>query len=252
MPSKSGKPEFGPEDENGFRSFSLYTDRQEQIRVSVHFGAIREYLTRTGGDLSLYSNAEQESLKTAASMLAAKTPADLAAEVLKESGPTGLSDLALTNLLEGVTNATMRFYEEWFPRLAVLALQAASDACVKKALNILTKGLNAPPVTTEKSIDIIIDDFHKGVKMFLSEPGRHLESTRLIQDVREALRRLEQRRLQRKEPCRKPRQEEVAEILEVSSRSLRARQAKYGIKTWDEMLRVCGWSGGGTEETNSA
>jgi hypothetical protein len=251
MPSESDWLEFGPEDENGFRSFSLYTDRQEQIRVSVHFGAIREYLTRTAGDLNLYSDAEQESLKTAASMLAAKTPVELAAGVLNESGPAGVTDLALKNLLEGVTNITMRSYEKWFPGLALLALQAASDTCVKKALNILMKGLNAPPVTTEKSINVILDDFRKGVKIFLREAGRHVESTRLIQDVQEALRRVEKRRLKRNEPYRKPRQEEVAEILEVSSRSLRSRQAKYGIKTWDEMLRVCGWSDGKREETNS-
>src|SRR5437016_4074122 len=130
MSSESDLAKFGPEDANGFRSFSFYTDRGESTRVSVNFSVLREYLMRTAGDFSLYSDSEQKILKTAAKLLAARTPEELVAR--EKLDTTQLIDLSLTNMLPSTAEVTLRSIESWYPPLAKLALQAVSDACVKK------------------------------------------------------------------------------------------------------------------------
>jgi hypothetical protein len=223
---------FGPEDANGFRSFSFYTDRGESTRVSLNFSVLREYITRTAGDLSMYSDDEQKSLKTAAKLLAARTPDELV--VREQLDAAQLIDLSLTNLLQNTAEVTLRSIESWYPPLAKLALQAVSDACVKKSLNIVSEGMGAPIVTTKKSVDIILDDFCEAVRAFLNKAGRPPESGELIQDVQEAVRRLEAT-----EPGKNPTQQKVAEELGIDPRTLRARLATSRIR-WDDLLRLCG------------
>jgi hypothetical protein len=189
MSSETDLPKFGTEDANGFRSFSFYTDRGESTRISVNFSVLREYLTRTAGDLSLYSDDEQKTLKTAAKLLAARAPEELVAR--EQLDTTQLIDLTLTNMLESTSELTLRSIETWYPPLAKLALQAVSDACVKKALNIVSQGMGAPIITTKKSVEIILNDFCEAVRVFLNKAGRPPEVEELIQDVQEAVQRLE-------------------------------------------------------------
>jgi len=234
--TQSDLPQFGPEEADGFRSFSLYTDTGASIRVSLNFDVIHDYLSRTAGDLNLYSDAERESLKTAAKLLAAKTPDELLAREQLDSDQ--LIDLAQTELLQSATEITIRSIEKWYPHLARLALQAVSDACVKRSLNIVSQGLGAPSVTTGESVDIILADFCETIRAFLNRPGRPLESAELIRHVQEAV-----ERLKAEHPRQKPTQEKVAEILGIEPRTLRARLATCHIK-WSELLRLCGWKRG--------
>jgi hypothetical protein len=149
MSSKSDWPQFRPEDAEGFRSFSLYTDTQEHIRVSVRFSALKEYADRTASDFDQYSPLEQESLKAAAALLAAKVPGNINSDELSRAET---AKLALKNLLEGSARFTTLAFEKWFPGLAAIALQVAADACVKKTLNNVAQSFNVPIVTTEKAL----------------------------------------------------------------------------------------------------
>jgi hypothetical protein len=65
-------PEFGPADDEGFRTFSLYTRGMETLRVSIHIERFRDDLVRTAADISAYSKEELRGLQTAAALLSGK------------------------------------------------------------------------------------------------------------------------------------------------------------------------------------
>ncbi|MFL6211088.1 MAG: hypothetical protein ACJ74W_19720 [Pyrinomonadaceae bacterium] len=192
---------------------------------------MREYLNKTAGDFNLYSPLEQESLKAAAALLAAKVPGNIP---VTDMGRADVARLALMNLLHRTAEHTPLSFENWFLGLATIALQVASDACVKKTLNIVAQGFKVPAVTTEESVDLLLSDLRHALKMFLLQAGRRLETPRLIQDVHGAVRQLKE-----KEPNKKVTQQNVAEILGIDPRTLRKRQTAYGIETWDELLLAC-------------
>jgi hypothetical protein len=230
MSPNSDWPEFGPEDAEGFRTFSLYTDTHEHIRISVSLSTIQEYTNRTAVDFTQYSPREQESLKAAAALLAAKFPGKLSPDDMSRAEAV---NMALTNLLESAAKFTTLAFEKWFPGLATIALQVASDACVKKTLNNVAESFKVPPVTTEKSVELLLGDLNGAIKMFLGKKGRRRETAKLLQDMQAAIKRL------KLQPGEQPTQEQVAESMGVDSRALRKNMTAHGVKTWNELLLAC-------------
>jgi hypothetical protein len=230
MPSKSEWPQFEAEDANGFRSFSLFTDRHEYFRVSVRMSAIEEFGTRTARDFDNYSPLEQESFKAAAALLSAKVPGHVnTAEMTRLEIVTS----ALVNLLDSAARFTPVAFENWFPGLVVIAMQVVSDACVKKTLNNVADAFNVPLVTDEASVDTILADLNSGIRKFLRKPGRRRETPKLLDEMHSAVMRL------RLKTSEKPTQEKVAQTIGIDARTLRKNMTSCGIKSWDEMLLAC-------------
>jgi hypothetical protein len=239
MSTKSDGPKFGPEDAQGFRSFSLYTgDRKVTYKISVHFGALCEGLAKTAGDFNTYSKAEQESIKAAAALLAARLPDEV---VTDEITSAQVAKLTLENLLQGVVDFTPRSFEQFFPGLTKRVLQVASDACIKMSLNDVAQGFKVPPVTTEESVSVLLANLVQLLRKLLSQKGRPLETPGLLRDVQTAIRKLKVK------PGKRPTQQQVADIMRTQPRTLRQRMATYGIKTWGELLLACKY----WEELNS-
>src|SRR5205085_11232552 len=135
----------------------------------------------------LYSPLEQESLKAAAALLAAKVPGNIP---VTNMGRADVARLALMNLLHSTAEHTPLSFENWFLGLATIALQVASDACVKKTLNIVAQSFKVPQVTTEESVEIILTDLNKAIKMFLRRAGRRPETPKLLREMQAAIKKL--------------------------------------------------------------
>ena len=145
---------FRPPDSEGFRTVSfLSREGVEVLRLSLNIERIREQFTRTASNLEEYSDQEQEGLRTAAIIAAAR----------KESS---LHDpnLVLATMLEllipkFVTEQT----EKHFPELAWIALQAVQDACVKFAVSGVIEMNNAPRIYGEETADWIMRDLTEAI-----------------------------------------------------------------------------------------
>src|SRR5262249_42220637 len=115
FPSKKG--EFGPPDSEGFRNFSLFSEQGvELLRVGLNITRFEEEFNRTSSSLERYSEAEIRGLRGVAALLAARRKSDPAVELAI------LLDLLIPTLVPEQT-------EKLFPTLALMALDAVSEAC---------------------------------------------------------------------------------------------------------------------------
>src|SRR5688572_9714225 len=118
-------PPVGPTDEEGFRTFSFHSEAGvEIIRVSVNFDRQRDWLASTATEKSRYSQREWDRLKLMARIVAAR-----------DAFPSGNEEEALAIFLQVSPEWMAKSLEAYFPSFALLALEAASDVCVKRALN---------------------------------------------------------------------------------------------------------------------
>jgi hypothetical protein len=125
MREESTPAKLGPPDCDGFRTVSFYSsDGAEVLRLGLHIERFNQQLTRTASNLEQYSDDEQEGLKTAAVICAARKESSVHDPNLVLAG---MLDLLIPKF---VTEQT----EKHFPELAWMALQAVQDACVKFAI----------------------------------------------------------------------------------------------------------------------
>jgi len=224
-------PKFGPPDAEGFRTVSFYDpEGAELTKISLHLERERRYCAKTSTDLDgQYSRKEQESLRAAATLLAAQKEA-----------PEYDPERALAFILELMPQFIVANLEKHFPPFAHLALQAAKDACVKYTLNGLVQTWQGPRVYDDHDVDIILADLRKAVREFLSiDVGRPVETLDHLRRTREALKNLDDRKHLRASG-KNPTQQQVAEELGIDARALRVWARSCGL-SWSEWLRACGW-----------
>lgn len=222
---------FGPSDSEGFRTVSFYSsDGAEVLRLGLHIERFNQQLTRTASNLEQYSEDEQEGLKTAAVISAARKQSSVHDPNLALAG---MLDLLIPKF---VTEQT----EKHFPELAWMALQAVQDACVKFAITGVVEMNGAPRIYGEETANWILRDLTKIIREgFLRiKAGRPAEVRQQLEDTREALRRVKEKKSL--PPGNKPTQQQVAEELRIDVRTLRdwPRACKL---TWDEWVTASQW-----------
>jgi hypothetical protein len=223
-------PDVGPPDEEGFRTFSLYAPVVgETTRVSFNLERLRTWLANTSGQEELYSQEERDLLKLASRIVAAR-----------DAFPGHNEAEALATILEISPHFIAESLEKYFPSLAVLAIRAASDVCVKHALNLTVQSTGAPRMYDDKMICEILRVFENIATDFLQiRSGRPLETERHLTETKQALEQLEkQGKIQRGKML--PTQELVSSKLGINARSLREWCKACKLK-WHEFLRACGW-----------
>jgi hypothetical protein len=224
-------PEFGPTDSDGFRTVSFYaTEGGEALRVSLHIGRLRQQFAGTASNLDHYSADEQEGLRTAAVLAAAREASSLHDPGLVLAT---MLDLLIPKL---VTEQT----EKHFPELARIALQAVQDACVKYAVSGVVEMNNAPRIYGEETAEWILRDLTATIKKgFLRiRAGRPAEVGQQLKDTREALNRIKKRK--KLSDGTKPTQQQVAEELGIGVRTLRQWPRACKL-TWEEWLTASQW-----------
>lgn len=223
--------EFGPTDSDGFRTVSFYaTEGGEALRVSLHIGRLRQQFAGTASNLDHYSADEQEGLRTAAVLAAAREASSLHDPGLVLAT---MLDLLIPKL---VTEQT----EKHFPELARIALQAVQDACVKFAISGVIEMNGAPRIYGEETADWIVRDLTKVIREgFLRiKAGRPAEVRQQLEDTREALKRIKEKK--KRGLGKKPTQQQVADELKVGVRALRDWPRACNL-TWDEWLIASEW-----------
>ena len=186
MSGNSKLLEFSPTDSEGFRTVSFYSrEGSEVLRLSLHIERFRQHFTRTA-DLKGYSDDEQEGLRTAAVIAAARKESSLHDPDLVLAG---ILDLLIPKF---VTEQT----EKHFPTLAWIALQAVSDACVKYGIRGVVESMHAPRIYGEEAADLITRRLTETIKAeFLGvEAGRPAEVRQQLEDTREALKRIKEKK----------------------------------------------------------
>ena len=109
---------FGPPDSEGFRTVSFYSSEGcEALKLSLNVEHLRQQFTMTASSLSHYSDDEQEGLRTAAVIAAARKKSSV--------HDPGIVLATMLDLLipKFVTEQT----EKHFPELAWMALQAVTN-----------------------------------------------------------------------------------------------------------------------------
>jgi hypothetical protein len=222
-------PDVGPEDAEGFRTFSLYGPEGETIRVSFNLKRQLEWLVNTSKQEERYSQKERAKLKLAARIVAAR-----------DAFPGHNEGEALTTLLEISPHFIVQSLEKYFPCLVVLGMEAAGDVCVKHALNLTVQSTGAPRMYDDLVIQEIFRVFENVATDFLQiQPGRPVETEQHLTETKPALEQLESKgKIQRGKKL--PTQELVSSKLGISSRSLRQWCTACRLK-WHEFLRACGW-----------
>jgi len=231
MIDKSIPAKFGAPDSEGFRTVSFYSrEGSEVLKLSLHIERFHQQLTRTPSSLEEYSDDEQEGLKAAAVISAARKESSVHDPNLVLAG---MLDLLIPKF---VTEQT----EKHFPELAWMALQAVQDACVKFAITGVIEINGAPRIYGEETADWILRDLTKIIREgFLRiKAGRPAEVRKHLKRTREAIGRL----VTKKVLCagERPTQEQVAEEIEVDPRSVRdwLRTCKL---SWDEWITASQW-----------
>jgi len=217
---------FGPPDPEGFRAVSFYgADGAEVLRLSLHMERFHQQLTSSASNLEQYSNDEQEGLRTAAVLAAARKKSSL-------HDP----DLVLAAILDllipkFVTDQT----EEHFPTLAWIALQAVSDACVKYAISGVVESMHAPRIYDAEAADLVLRPLTETIrKEFLRiKAGRPAEVRKHMEETREAVRQLVEKGELRAGD--RPTEEQLAEKIGIDERLLRNWPGTCNL-TWDEWL----------------
>lgn len=222
-------PDVGPEDEQGFRTFSLYGPVGETTRVSFNLKRHLEWLANTSKQAELYSQEERDRLKLAARIVAAR---DAFTDHNEEE--------ALTTLVEISPHFIAQSLEKYFPSLVVLGIRAAGDVCVKHALNLTVQSTGAPRMYDDLMLREILREFESVATDFLQiRSGRPVETEQHLTETKQALEQLELKgKIQR--GGKLPTQELVASKLGINSRSLREWRKTCKLK-WHEFLRACGW-----------
>jgi hypothetical protein len=223
-------PDVGPDDAEGFRRFSLYGPQgEETIRVSFNLKRQLEWLANTSRQEELYSQEERDRLKLAARIVAAR-----------DAFPGHNEHEALTTLLEVSPHFIAQSLEKYFPSFVVLGMKAASDVCVKHALNLTVQSTGAHRMYDDRMIQEIFRVFENAATNFLQiQPGRPVETEQHLTETKPALEQLESKgQIQRGKKL--PTQELVSSKLGISSRSLRQWCTACRLK-WHEFLRACGW-----------
>lgn len=220
-------PTFGDLDAEGFRTVSFKPNGLESVRVSLHIARIQAVLTQ---DIeSQFSSKEREGLRTAVQLLTAN-----------QHAPGYDPNAAMEAMLEAVPIYIAENIEKHFPMLAWLALEAATDICVKHTLTGLAQSQNGPPLYGQEDAELILKDLRGAVwKYLLIDGGRPAETSRQLQKTRLAIERLDSE-LQLRAKGKRPTQEQVAEELDVTPRTLRSWLSTCN-KTWEEWLMACGW-----------
>lgn len=222
-------PDVAPEDDEGFRTFSLFGPVAETTRVSFNLKQHLEWLANTSKEEGLYSQEERNRLRLAARLVAARD----AFHGHNEAE-------ALTTLLEISPHFIAQSLERYFPSLVVLGIRAASDVCVKHALNLTVQSTGAPRMYDDLMVREILREFESVAVNFLQiHSGRPVETEQHLAETKQALEQLELKgKIQRGKKL--PTQELVASKLGINSRSLRQWCKACRLK-WHEFLRACGW-----------
>lgn len=228
---ESIQPDVSPPDENGFRTFSLYAPIGEAIiMVSFHLDRQREWLANTSSEENQYTKEERERLALAARIVAAHDGFD-------GHNP----DDALAKFFEVSPNLITQSLEQYFPSLTVLAVQVASDVCVKHAMNLAVQSTGAPRLYDAAVLQQIMSEFvDAATKLLGISSGRPLETEQHLRETTQALEKLEEKGEVQRGGEKLPKQELVAAKVGVSDRSLRAWCDGCGLE-WHEFLRACGW-----------
>jgi len=219
-------PEFGPTDSEGFRTVSFFdTEGSEVLKVSLNIECLRQQVRRTASNLDHYSADEQEGLRTAAVIAAARKDSSLHDPNLALAA---ILDLFIPKF---VTEQT----EKHFPPLAWIALQTVSDACVKYGIRGVVESMHAPRIYGEQAADLITRPLTETIRTeFLGiEAGRPAEVRQQLADTREALVRIYEKKKLR--AGKKPTQQQVADVLKITVRALREWPRACNL-TWEEWL----------------
>lgn len=223
-------PDVGAEDAEGFRTFSLYAPNVgETIRVSFNVKRELEWLIKTSKQEELYSREERDRLKLSARIVAAR-----------DAFPGHNEEEALATLLEVSPKFITESIEKYFPSFVVLGIKAASDVCVKHALNLTVQSTGAPRMYDDLMLREIFREFESVASDFLQiRSGRPVETQRHLKETKQALEKLESKgKIERGKKL--PTQELVASKIGINARSLRDWCRACRLK-WHEFLRACGW-----------
>ena len=231
MRRKFTPAKFGPPDPEGFRTVSFFSrDGAEVLRLGLNIERFNQHWTRTSSNLDQYSDDEQEGLRTAAVLAAARKASSV--------HDPGILLATMLNLL--IPKFVSEQTEKLFPELAWRALQAVQDACVKFAITGVIEMNGAPRIYGEETADWILRDLTKIIREgFLRiRAGRPAEVRQQLEDTREALKRIKKSKKLR--DGRKPTQQQVADELKIDVRALRnwPRACKL---TWDEWVTASQW-----------
>ena len=176
-------PNVGPPDEEGFRTFSLYApDGAEIIRVSFNLDRQREGLANTANEEEFYNRAERNRLKLASRIVAAR-----------DAFPGHNEDEALAILLLRLSpDMIAETLKDYFPSFALLGIRAASDVCVKRALNKAVQRAGAPRMYDDQILRKMLRHFESAATEFLEiSRGRPLETEKHLKKTKQALEKLE-------------------------------------------------------------
>lgn len=231
MIDKSIPAKFEAPDSEGFRTVSFYSrEGSEVLKLSLHIERFHQQLTTTPSSLEEYSDDEQDGLRTAAVIAAARRESSV-------HDPSIVLAIMLDLLIpKFVTEQT----EKLFPELAWIALQAVQDACVKFAVSGVVEMNNAPRIYGEETAGWILRDLTATIRNgFLRiRAGRPAEVRQRLEDTREALKRIKRKKKLRQ--GKKPTQQQVAEELGIGVRTL--RDWPHACKlTWDEWVTASQW-----------
>lgn len=219
MTTRFDTPKFGPIDADGFSTVSYYIDGAEALKVSVNLDRYRNHLAKTANNLENYSADEQESLRTGATIIAAR-----------EEAPTHDPESTLETILAASSSHIAESLVRYFPLLAFEALKVASNTCVKHTLNQMAQAMRAPRIYKEEFADALIKELRSDVQGLLEiGAGRPAETAQRFRETRKALAALNNS---------EPTQEKLSEELNIDPRTLRTWLEGVDL-TYKEWLRAC-------------